>query len=201
MKLTFPPNFFWGTSPAAAQVETASDHNWKGLKSKDGYTFDVTTGHEKRRLEDADNILQFGTVYRCGVDWARLQSAPFAPFDGEVVEEYQAFFKYLNDHGTRIMFVIHHFTNPLWFEKEGGWLTEDNVPAFVDYARQCMEQFGQYTFSWNVFNEPNVYALNGYVTGDFPPHKKNIFKAGKVLKNMGRAQDCLLYTSPSPRDS
>ena len=189
MKLTFPPNFFWGTSTAAAQVENASDHNWKGLKSKDGYTFDLTTNHEKRRMEDAANILQFGTVYRCGVDWARLQSAPFAPFDEDVVKEYKTFFKYLNDHGTRIMFVIHHFTNPLWFENNNGWLNEDNISAFVDYASQCANHFGEFTFSWNIFNEPNVYALNGYVTGDFPPHKKNIFQAGKVLKFMGKAHD------------
>lgn len=186
-KLEFPKDFFWGTSTAAAQVETASNHPWKGLVAKDGYTFDRTTDHEKRRMEDAALITQLGNVYRCGVDWSRLQKGPFEPFDKDLVLEYQHFFRYLNEHGTRVMFVIHHFTNPNWFDDNGGWAKEENISPFVDYAKQCADHFGAYTFSWNIFNEPNVYALNGYVTGEFPPFKKNIFTASRVLKNMGKA--------------
>ena len=47
--LRFPDHFIWGTSTAAAQVETASDHIWKGFAAKDGYVYDRTTDHEKRR--------------------------------------------------------------------------------------------------------------------------------------------------------
>jgi len=189
MTLTFPDHFFWGTSTAAAQIETASEHNWKGLKAKDGYTFQRTTDHEKRRDEDLENIVQFGSVYRCGVDWARLQTAPFADFEPEVVEEYQVFFEQLNARGVRIMFVLHHFTNPLWFEKNGTWLKESNIAAFVDYAQQCIRHFGPYVFNWNTFNEPNVYAANGFFFGQFPPHKKSYFKANRVLKHLGMAHD------------
>lgn len=190
MKLTFPDHFFWGTSTAAAQVETASEHNWKGLKVKDGYTFQRTTDHEQRRDEDADYIEQFGTVYRCGVDWASLQTAPFADFDEEVVESYQAFFQSLNERGIQILFVMHHFAHPLWFEKNGGWAKESNIGAFVDYAQQCITHFGRYVFNWNTFNEPNVYAFNGFLSGQFPPHKKRrYFKANRVLKYMGMAHD------------
>lgn len=188
-KLQFPAHFIWGTSTAAAQVETASEHNWKGVASRDGYTFDRTTDHEKRRKEDIRYITQFGDYYRGGVDWARLQKAPFANFELEVVKEYQEFFGELNAAGTKVMFVIHHFTNPLWFEEKNGWLNDNNIPAFVDYAKKCIQHFGKYTFMWNTINEPNVYALNGYFTGNFPPFKKNYFKADRVLKNLGRAHD------------
>ncbi len=147
MKLHFPDGFLWGSSTAAAQIETASDHNWRGFLSKDGHRFERTTDHELRRNEDAQYIKKFGTVYRCGVDWARLQPEAFAPFDMQVVNEYQTFFQELNDAGTRILFVIHHFTHPLWFEKDGGWLNESKLPAFIDYAQQCVQYFGQYTFN------------------------------------------------------
>ncbi|MCB0494451.1 MAG: glycoside hydrolase family 1 protein [Cyclobacteriaceae bacterium] len=189
MVLQFPDDFFWGSSTSAAQVETASLHNWKGIKTKDGHTFDRTTDHEKRRDEDIENIAQFGTVYRCSVDWARLQSYVYAPFDPEVVEEYQVFFELLAQKGVKIMFVLHHFANPVWFENRGGWLNEENVSAYVDFARQCITHFGQYVFNWNTFNEPNVYALNAYLLGNFPPFKMNYFKAGRVLKNLGRAHN------------
>ncbi|MEM7105173.1 MAG: family 1 glycosylhydrolase [Bacteroidota bacterium] len=189
MKFKFPDNFFWGTSTAFAQIETATDHNWKGVESKDGYTFLRTIDHEKRRVEDAGYIKQFGTVYRCGVDWARLQSAPFADFDLDVVKEYRTFFEDLISGGMEILFVIHHFTNPLWFEENGTWLNEDNIPAFLDFAQKCIDHFSDQVAFWNTFNEPAVYAMNGFVVGNFPPFKKNIFKGNKVLRNMGRAHE------------
>ena len=148
-----------------------------------------TSEHEKRRSEDVTYITQLGSVYRCGVDWARLQKAPFADFEPDVVAEYQTFFKELNDKGTKIMFVLHHFMNPLWFENNGSWEKEDNIPAFVDYAQKCIQHFAEYTYLWNTFNEPNVYALNGWITGAFPPMKKNYFKGVRVLKNLGKAHD------------
>ena len=189
MKLHFPKGFLWGTSTAAAQIETASAHNWKGVRSIDGFVFDRTIDHEKRREEDIGYISRFGDVYRCGVDWARLQPEAFAPFDQAVVEEYRNFFQGLNDKGTRIMFVIHHFTNPIWFEEKGSWLNSELIPAFVDYARQCIEVFGDYAFLWNTFNEPNVYAMNAFLRGNFPPHKKGLRNGGKALKHMGMAHD------------
>ncbi len=188
-RLNFPKGFIWGSSTAAAQVETAGDHNWNGIKAMDGYTFTRTTDHEKRRDEDIEYITQFGSMYRCGADWSRLQTKAFAPFDPEVVEEYRDFFKKLNARGTKIMFVIHHFMNPNWFENNGTWLNEDNIPAFVDYAEQCIQHFGDLVENWNTFNEPNVYAINGFMLGGFPPFKKSYFKANTVLRNLGKAHD------------
>ncbi len=192
MFLKFPKDFYWGTSTASAQIETATEHNWKGFKSKDGFTFDRTTDHELRREKDVEIIKEFGTVYRCGVDWARLQSTAKAPFDMEVVKEYRTFFKQLNDEGVKILFVIHHFTNPLWFEENGSWLRKENLAYFLNYADQCIEHFGDLVFNWNTFNEPNVYCLNAFITGEFPPQEKNYFKGTRAINNMAHCHD-LLY--------
>ena len=109
MKLKFPANFKWGTSTAAAQVETVFDHPWKGLLSKDGYTMQRTTDHELRRKEDAGYIARLGQYYRCSVDWSKLQRAPFADFDPETLKEYLDFFEDLKQRGVELMFVFHHF--------------------------------------------------------------------------------------------
>ncbi len=187
--LKFPKDFLWGTSTAAAQVETATDHNWKGFEAKDGYVFNRTTDHELRRDEDIEYIKQFGSIYRCGVDWARLQPEAFAPFNINAVREYQDFFAKLELENMKIMFVIHHFCNPLWFEDNGTWLNKDNLPAFIDFAKKCIQHFGEYVYIWNTFNEPNVYCMNGFITGNFPPQKKNIFKGSRAIRNMGKAHD------------
>lgn len=192
MKLNFPDYFLWGTSTAATQIETASDHNWRGTTASDDFVLERTTDHELRREEDLDYITQLGSLYRCSVDWARLQAAPFAPFDQEVVAEYQHFFEQLNEAGVRILLVVHHFTHPRWFEENEGWLNEDNLSAFVDYARQCVEHFGLYVWIWNTFNEPNVYARQAYVLGNFPPFKKKKpGKARKTLRMMAMAHEAV----------
>jgi beta-glucosidase len=189
MRLQFPNDFFWGTSTAAAQIETASDHSFKGLRSSDGHIFDRTADHELRRDEDVGHICRFGTVYRCGVDWARLQTEPFGPFHQPVVDEYRKFFKQLQDRDMSIMFVLHHFANPNWFEAKGGWLYEENIGYFTDFVKKCIHHFGRYVAIWNTFNEPNVYAGNAYLMGNFPPHKRSFFKTMDVMKNMSIAHN------------
>ncbi|MBX2890167.1 MAG: family 1 glycosylhydrolase [Saprospiraceae bacterium] len=188
MLITFPKGFFWGTSTAAAQVETAFDHPWRGVRASDGHIFERTTDHEKRRMEDAEFIVRLGSIYRCSVDWGRLQRGPFAKFDKEVVEEYCSFFERLRKGGAGLMFVLHHFAHPNWFEQQGGWTKEDNIPHFLDFVRQCVKHFGEYVRYWNTFNEPNVYAMNAFWLGHFPPFKKRqYFTANRVLDNMGKA--------------
>lgn len=187
MTLTFPEGFLWGSSTSAAQVETPSDHNWRGFVSRDGYRFDRTTDHEKRREEDLGYIRQFGQIYRGGVDWARLQRAPYAPFDAAVTDEYVQFFRALNEAGMSIMLVLHHFTHPNWMEQEGGWQNESAISYYVDYARQCIDHFGPYVRFWNTFNEPNVYAMNAFMLGNFPPRQHSYFKANRALRYMGQA--------------
>ncbi|MBK9336218.1 MAG: family 1 glycosylhydrolase [Lewinellaceae bacterium] len=192
--LAFPTYFFWGTSTAAAQVETAGDHPWHGLIARDGYRFEHTTDHELRRAEDADYIARFGSVYRCSVDWSRLQPQAMARFDPDVVDEYCTFFEHLKQKGVSLMLVLHHFCHPNWFEQQGGWTKEANIECFVHYAQQCMKHFGEYVTYWNTFNEPNVYAYNAFFSGNFPPHKKyNYFTANRVLDNMGQAHDIVRF--------
>lgn len=189
MKLSFPSGFLWGTSSAAAQIETASDHSWRGVTARDGFIFNRTTDHELRRDEDLEYICSFGQVYRCGVDWARLQTAPFAPFQPEVVQEYQVFFEKLTQRGMKLMLVLHHFTNPIWFETTGAFTKNENNAAFLDYVAQYIEHFGRYAYAFNTFNEPCVYATNSHLLGNFPPFKKAPFLAFKMLKNMGEAHN------------
>lgn len=118
-KIIFPTDFFFGTSTASPQIETASEHQWKGIKAKDGSVFYRTTDHEKRRDEDLNYITMFGSVYRCSVDWAKLQLGPQQQFQEPVVQEYRDWFTKLKNKHMDIMFVLHHFTNPLWFENLG----------------------------------------------------------------------------------
>jgi len=192
MTLSFPEHFIFGTSTAAAQIETAYEHDWQGVKSRDGFMFDRTTDHELRFKEDAGIIASLAPGYRMGLMWSRLQREPYGDFDIVTVKAYHDFLSDLKARGVSIMMVLHHFTNPLWFAKTGGWEKEENISQWVDFCKKVVDQFGHYISSWNTFNEPNVYASYGWITGFFPPFKINPYLAGKVVKNMGKAHN-LVY--------
>jgi beta-glucosidase len=191
MELLFPSDFIFGTSTAATQIETAFEHDWQGVKAKDGFVFDRTTDHELRSKEDVEIISSLAPYYRMSLMWSKLQRAPMAELDKETVEHYKALLKKLRSNGVSIMMVLHHFTNPLWFSTRGSWENENNIALWVDFAKKVVKTFGKYVSYWNTFNEPNVYASFGWVTGFFPPFRKHPVKAAIVVKNMGKAHDII----------
>lgn len=189
MKLSFPENFAFGTSTASYQIETAFEHDWQGIKARDGFIFERTTDHELRFKEDAAIIASLAPNYRMSLMWSKLQREPFGTFDPLVVKSYRSFLDDLKARGVSIMMVLHHFTNPTWFARAGNWEKEENIPLWVDFAKKVVDEFGNYVSYWNTFNEPNVYASYGWITGFFPPFKINPYLAGKAVKNMGKAHD------------
>jgi len=189
MKISFPDNFNFGTSTAAAQIETAYEHDWLGVKARDGRHFDRTTDHEKRFREDAEIIASLAPNYRMGLMWSKLQREPNGIFHPDTALGYHQFLQDLKSKGVNIMMVLHHFANPLWFSKIGGWEKTENIPLWVDFAKKVVDEFGQYVSFWNTFNEPNVYASYGWITGFFPPFKSSPLVAGQVVKNMSQAHD------------
>ena len=64
MEISFTDKFFFGTSTASYQIETAFEHDWLGVKSRDGYVFGQTSDHEKRFAEDAAIIADCAPNYR-----------------------------------------------------------------------------------------------------------------------------------------
>lgn len=189
MKLDFPEGFIWGTSTASAQIETASQHTWKGVQSRTGEIFDRTTDHEKRRPEDLEIIAHTGNAYRLSLDWARLQRSPYGEFHPEVVEEYRDWLKSLKERGIHVMLVLHHFADPKWFAAEGGFSKRKSIDIFLDFSRKMVQHFGEYADSWNTFNEPGGYMMMGYLLGIFPPWKKSYITLRRVLNNMSTAHE------------
>ncbi len=189
MALVFPQDFLFGTSTSAYQVETALDHDWLGVQSRDGHRFEDTTQHELRFDEDADLIARLAPAYRMSLMWSKLQKAPLAAFDKQAVMEYHKLLQALRERKVNIMMVLHHFTNPTWYSAAGGWEKEANIALWLDFVEKLVVEFGHYVSHWNTFNEPNVYASFGWGIGQFPPFKKNFITAIRVVKNMGKAHD------------
>lgn len=187
----FPDDFIFGTSTAAAQIETAFEHDWHGVVARDGKVFERTTDHEQRFEEDAGIISSLAPYYRMGVMWSKLQRKPYGDLDPETLSSYRALLIDLNKRGVKVMMVLHHFTNPKWFCEAGHWENARNVQLWVDFSKKVVDALGDYVSLWNTFNEPNVYASYGWLTGFFPPFKRNPVKAVRVVKNMAAGHNAV----------
>ena len=84
------------------------------------------------------------------------------------------------------MVTLHHFSDPIWLYEQNGWEDEKIVIMFEKFVRKTVDALKEYCTLWCTINEPNVYALSGYVTGDFPTKRHGVNVAMRVMANMLR---------------
>jgi beta-glucosidase len=187
--LNFPENFLWGAATSPTQVEGHVVNEWTDYVAADGGHCRMACDHYHRYEEDVDWMVQLGVnAYRMGIEWSRLQSAPFAPLNQNELARYVHLLDCLKAANITPMVVLHHFSNPPWITAAGGWLNPAAVPAFVDYAAKLVSALKERVYLWNTFNEPDTYASLTYLLGGFPPFYKWRFASyRKVIKHMAEA--------------
>lgn len=186
----FPGGFLWGCATAAHQVEGNNTNNnwWKWeqdghTKGKAGLACDWWGGRWK---EDFDRAAEAGqNAHRLSVEWSRIQPAPDR-WDEDALERYRAMLRGLRQRGMTPLVTLHHFTDPLWLGELGGWETEAVVPLFEKFVHKTVEALKEYCTLWCTVNEPNIYALIGYVDGAFPPGKHDLRLSLTVQANLAR---------------
>ncbi|MBK9006744.1 MAG: glycoside hydrolase family 1 protein [Anaerolineae bacterium] len=191
----FPRGFLWGTATAAHQVEGNNTNNQWWKWEQDGHT-DGTSGLAcdwwgGRWREDFDRAAEGGqNAHRFSVEWSRIQPTPDT-WDEDALERYRAMLRGLRERGMTPMVTLHHFSDPLWLAEHGGWETDAVLPLFEKFVRKTVEALKEYCTVWCTINEPNGYALNGYVggglSGNWPPGKNSLRLAVHVLSNLVRA--------------
>ena len=187
--LKFPPGFLWGTATSPTQVEGHIENEWTHFTAQDGGHCRIACDHYHRYPEDIEWMARLGTnAYRFGIEWGRLQSAPFAPLNQKELARYMDLIDRLQAKGITPMVVLHHFSNPPWINTAGGWTNAATIPAFVDYVTKLIAVLKDRVYLWNTFNEPDTYACVAYLLGGFPPQRK--WKLGqfrRVIDHMARA--------------
>jgi beta-glucosidase len=186
----FPRGFLWGTATAAYQVEgNSTNNNWyrweeEGhTKGQAGLACDWWGGRWK---EDFDRAAETGqNAHRFSVEWSRIQPTPDT-WDEDALEHYRNMLRGLRERGMMPMVTLHHFTDPLWLYDMCGWEHDDVVPLFEKYVRKVVDALKEYCSYWSTINEPNAYALFGYVIGSFPACNKGLLTAMRVQVNMLR---------------
>ncbi len=187
--LKFPAGFLWGTATSPTQVEGGVQNEWTDFTAQDGGNCRIACDHYHRYPEDLEWMAKIGVnAYRLGIEWSRLQSAPFAPLHQNELARYVDLLDRLKAAGITPMVVLHHFSNPPWINAAGGWTNPSAIPAFVDYAGKLAAALKDRVYLWNTFNEPDTYACLAYLLGGYPPQRKwRLGQFRKVITHMARA--------------
>ncbi len=187
----FPKGFLWGTATASHQVEGGNTNNNWYKWEQEGHTADksglASDWWNGRWKEDIDHAADTGqNAHRLSVEWSRIQPTPNR-WDEEALVQYRTILIGLRERNILPMVTLHHFTDPLWLAELGGWETNAVVPLFEKFTRKVVGSLKEYCSLWCTINEPNVYALEGYLRGNFPPGKSDLKLSIQVQANMARA--------------
>jgi beta-glucosidase len=186
----FPRGFLWGTATAAHQVEGNNTNNQWWMWEQAGHTKGISglaaDWWGGRWKEDLDRAAEGGqNAHRFSVEWSRIQPTPDT-WDEDALERYRNMLRGMRDRGITPMVTLHHFSDPLWLYEMDAWENEQAPALFEKFVRKTVQALKEYCTLWCTINEPNVYALLGYVTGDFPTRHHGTKAAMQVMANMLR---------------
>jgi beta-glucosidase len=192
----FPAGFLWGTASAAHQVE-GNDRNcdWWEFEHEpgriaNGDTSEVACDHYNRYREDFSLLRELGQgSHRLSIEWSRIEPSE-GEFDSRQIRHYRDVLGEVREQGMEPMVTLHHFTNPRWFIKKGGWTAAGAARAFLPYVHRVVDELGDLVSLWCTINEPNIYAANGWITGEFPPARHgDLPSVYRALANMRHAHE------------
>jgi beta-glucosidase len=122
---------------------------------------------------------------RLSVSWARIEPED-GIFNTAAIERYRHMLLALTMRNIRPIVCLHHFAHPLWFEEKGAFLSSSSVADFTRFTRFAVAELGDLCTDWITINEPNVYAVQGYLDGQFPPALTDrVFQYFRALGNLG----------------
>lgn len=202
LNTAFPKDFIWGTATSAHQTEgNNTNSDWwaweQATVGKAEFPKELSGSacdSYNRYTEDFDLCKALNTnAVRISIEWARIEPTE-GTIDYTELDHYRQVLKAAKGRGLKTFVTLHHFTNPLWLAKQGGWHNPTTPKKFAAYAKVCAQHLGGLIDVFLTINEPQVYTLMSYIKGVWPPNKKNFLLALVVQLNLIRGHR-LAYTS------
>jgi beta-glucosidase len=197
-------DFAWGVATAAFQIEGAKNGKDKGLDVWEVFTHepdriynrdnaDVACDHYNRYKEDIALMRKLGiNSYRFSISWSRI----FPDGIGRVSEDGVRFYSDIIDellrNGIEPYVTLFHWDYPYALYRKGGWLNDESVLWFAEYARKVVELYSDRVKYFITMNEPQCFIGQGYLEAIHAPGVKlpyrDVFQmAHNVMKAHGAA--------------
>ncbi len=184
--LSFPKTFLWGAATSSYQVEGNNAFaDWWEWEPRSGHqpSGDACKHYE---LFEQDFDLAKGlnhNTHRLSIEWSRVEPVE-GQFSQAEVQHYLNVILALRRRGIEPMVTLHHFTNPLWLSKQGGWTNKKAVSRFLRFSDIMIRALGKHVRYWITINEPTIYASHAFLFGKWPPQDKSFMRTRAVLDHL-----------------
>ncbi len=183
--LKFPQDFLWGAATSAYQVEGDNVNSdwWQWEKDTGRENSGRACRHYEFYEQDFDLAKSLNhNAHRLSVEWSRIEPEEGKFSEGEL-KHYLDVILSLRRRNIEPLVTLHHFTNPVWLSKRGGWENRGAVTHFLRYCDFLTRSLAKYVRYWVTINEPNVYISHAYIMGVWPPQARSYLKAKAVEDN------------------
>ncbi len=185
--IQFPHNFFWGAATSAYQVEGNNFNSdwseWEKRVAVKEPCGEACRHYELYRCDfDLAGLLNHN-CHRLSIEWSRIEPEE-GRFSEKEIGHYRDVILALKERNLEPVVTLHHFTNPVWFAKSGGWENKKATFYFTRYVRRITEELSDKVSFWVTINEPMIYVYHGYISGLWPPQKKSFLKSRDVEINL-----------------
>jgi beta-glucosidase len=162
--VSFPADFVWGAATAAHQVEGG---NWNSdcwaLEHARPSFFAEPSGdacdHFARYGDDLAILAGLGlNAYRFSLEWARIEPEEGA-FSQNALDHYKRVIDACWSRGVQPIATFHHFTNPRWVARDGGWAGDRIAERFARYCEVAADALADrlaYACTINEINLPDA---------------------------------------------
>jgi beta-glucosidase len=198
--LQFPPGFLWGTATSAYQVEGGNTNNsWTAFEAQPdtiaaGGRSGIACNWWQNAEADFDQMQKLGfNAHRLSIEWSRIEPQR-GRIDQTALARYRQMLQALHARGIIPWVALHHFTNPEWLERAGGWEQPEVITHFARYAAIIVDALGDLCNTWLTFNEPLVYLGQGWLRGIWPPQHPNLLVALRVFRHLLEAHAAAYHT-------
>ncbi len=195
----FRDDFVWGVASSAYQVEGRDPEDGCGkniwdtfaeegriLDGKDAYT---ACDHMHRYKEDYKLMKLLGIkAYRFSMSWARILPEGTGRVNEKAIAMYRDMILSMKENGIEPYITMYHWEFPQALQDKGGWLNEDVIQWFGEYAKVVAENFSDICEYFITLNEPECFVGLGHLSGVHAPGLKLPYKdVFKIAHNALRA--------------
>ena len=186
----FPKSFLWGSATSGYQIEGDSFFSdWHQMLDKK--QTDKRCGKATNFWQDYKKYIalmkeaKFNS-FRMSIEWSRINPQE-GNYSQKALNHYKEIIYSLKENGIEPIITLWHFTLPYWFSQKGGFLNKDSANYFLTYIEKVKAEFGDLINYYLVFNEPTVYLLKSYLSGNWPPFYKNrLLSFLKIRKKLSK---------------
>lgn len=179
--LIFPPDFLWGVSTSAFQIEGGLREDGRGPSIWDDFGDEAVgsaADHYHRYPEDVALMAELGVgAYRMSFAWPRIQPDGSGKPNPAGLDFYDRLLDEICSAGIAPVGTVYHWDTPVALEAAGGWLARDTALRFAEYAAILGEHFADRVKMWIPLNEPMVTTVYGYAIGEYAPGKTLLLDA------------------------